>query len=412
VIDYLDRLAGVNAKGAVTLGWDRSFDTYIDILTGCIAFVKEVPESKRVQITRNAVIEAKKAGGLTAAAVLTTVDAAQREFLRLPSQRFVLLTAASIRYGDHLRPVRFAGASVSFMRRRPARFPIPSGGSLRVRDDTPPDYSYIKSYVSARDPRHAATLAFDNADTLRAIWNLILNARIASRVSGGTEGFKPVNAILPGPIHTLHFPNGSLALEGQWWYTLLPRRILAKNLAPQFGAIKSQEAFIRKQVRRCSFGAKLLDLILRYGRALDEPDLYNALLRLWAVLEDLTGTPKGSYDVLVRRASFLWRDHKHARLVLDYLREHRNQIVHAGSQPTEVERLIYELKTMVEVTLWFLIHRASEFERAEDFWSLLDLPPEIGVLRRRARQHQVAMTLHGRVAGKKNARTNASQKSR
>jgi hypothetical protein len=213
---------------------------------------------------------------------------------------------------------------------------------------------------------------------------------------GGTT-YRPVNSILLGPIHTLHLPNGRETQPHQRWRSHMPEPAPGYNLRLQINRVKRVETLVRNQIRRCNFAEPLLGYIRQYCRALDESELSNSLLRLWATLEQITAPGKGNYDVVVNRTSFLWEDYKEARTILTYIKERRNELVHAGSEPRDVERLLYQLKRYVETTLWFLIqqaHRFSSLDECRNFW---DLPPEVEVLRSRVGQHRRAITYRDRI---------------
>jgi hypothetical protein len=387
VIKLLDDLTGLNDEGSVTVGWGGKFETYSDILAGDIGFDQRIPMRKRIEIAKQAVVDAKKAAALVPELVLRRTQELQREYLRLPTQKMILLTSVSLKCSEVPARMRLGGSSITFLKACPRNFPRP------LQDTTPSEYTYVKVHVSAREFNDGADQAFERIDMVRAIWNLVLNSRTEQRISAGYRGFKPVNGILLGPLHTLHGTDGAMALPGQWWYSGHPFNVEALTARTGLKNLKTRERMIRKQLQRCAFGDSLAGCILRYGRALDAFDLNSALLRLWAVLEDLTGTPKGNYDVLVKRASFLWEDYAEARLVLNYLREHRNQLAHAGSDPADIERLLYQLKVYVEGILWFLIYRAHEFASFDQFFAFLDLPPEVSDLRASIRQRRQAIAV-------------------
>ena len=72
-------------------------------------------------------------------------------------------------------------------------------------------------------------------------------------------------------------------------------------------------------------GPKLRDLFVGYVRALDETNLVSAFLKLWAILEDSTGTgEEASRKTTVRRAVSLLKDEEYHRLMLDHLRTLRS----------------------------------------------------------------------------------------
>lgn len=396
IIQHLDSILGVNEKGEVTLGFGTELNTAIDILTRCVEFSAAVVDVQRRSIVRRAVIDSKKTGDCSAKAILHEIEKGQRTYLRRRIGRFVLLTSASFHHVEKLYPIRLNGSALTFTRYRPMGYPLPDGGSITVTDNTPRDYSYVKVHVSARDPYEAAELGFRRMDFLRAIWNLFFNFKSGFRLSFGSEGQKPVNRILPGPFHTLHFPDGKLALEGQWWYTPLIKGASPERIGQHYNALREFERLVRKRIARCIFHDQLVEFLIRYVRALDESDLTTSFLRLWALLEEITGTSKTSYDVTVRRASFVFDNPQYSRILLEYLRDQRNRIVHKGSQVDDAERLTYELKRFVEALLRFLLSQSNRFANLQAFYSLLDLPPDAKLLRARIRQHELAYRLHRR----------------
>lgn len=393
VIDRLDKMLGLNEKGEVTLGFGTAFETSVDLLADCIEFSTELPRRQRPAIVRRVTVDLKKSGHLSGKALLHGVEVKQKEYLQKRIARFVLLTSASFRLTEKLRPIHIKDCVLTFARYRPKNFPLPDGGSLTLRDTTPRDYSCVKIFVSARDPYKAAEIAIEQIDFIRAIWNLFFNLRSGSRITFGGLGHKPVNRIRLGPLHTLHFPNGRLALEGEWLYAPLVEAA-AERIDQNYDAIRAFERMIRKNINRSCLCDLLTSFLVRYVRALDEPDLSTSFLSLWSVLEEITGTSKSSYDVTVRRASFVFKGPQYARTILEYLRDQRNRIVHRGFQVDDAERLTYDLKRFVEALLKFLLNHSRRFVDFQTFCSFLDLPPDADLLRERIKQHKLAWKLH------------------
>lgn len=84
-----------------------------------------------------------------------------------------------------------------------------------IAGDMPSFYAPISVTVSARSSNEAGTKALDDLDLLRGIWNLFNNRRHTIRISSGVRS--PVNAMILGPVHTLHKMNGEHATDA-WWY--------------------------------------------------------------------------------------------------------------------------------------------------------------------------------------------------
>src|SRR2546421_5073501 len=204
VLDRLDKILGVNDKGEVTLGWPGIFESLAELLADHISYSIELSAARRAQITRRALIDARKAGDFTPKGILDWATEKQTQFLRSALQPFVMLTSASIEYADYLKPIALDGATISFSAHRPNDFARIQNQGREVEYTLPLRQTHVTVAVSARDPSDAAEIAFDRLLVWRGIWNLFLNRRTAACVSFGGDSRHPVSKILPGPVHTVH----------------------------------------------------------------------------------------------------------------------------------------------------------------------------------------------------------------
>jgi hypothetical protein len=118
---------------------------------------------------------------------------------------------------------------------------------------------------------------------------------------------------------------------------------------------------------------------------LDSFEWETSFLRLWGVLETLTGTqPYESHDLTVKRAAFLYADPERElhMQVLNHLRHYRNRSVHRGEGSETIEAYMYQLKRYVEVLLFFHLTSDYRFESLAKAAEFLDLPPKPADLRR------------------------------
>jgi hypothetical protein len=391
VLDRLKKILGVNEKGEVTLGWAPGvFESLAELLSGYISYSGDLSPARRASITERVLIEATRASDFTPKSILDRAADMQTEFLRSPLQPYVMLSSASIAYDDYLKPVSLNGATISFLPQRPAEFARIQNQGRDVEAKFPLRQTHITVAVSARDPIEAAEVAFERQLLWRGIWNLFLNRRTAVRISFGGGGRRPVSRIVPGPLHTVHHPDGKLALEGRWWHSPGLEDVRPESLGASYEPLKKFETWVGDRLKTASIGPDLTRLLTLYCGACDEPELSSGYLALWTVLERITGTDKKSYDDLLRRASFLSHDPPLDRAVLEHLRNQRNGMVHHGSSIDDPERLVYQVKRYVEFALIFLIRNARRFRTMEDFRQLLDLPPDPKLLAERLKLHRWA----------------------
>ena len=249
----------------------------------------------------------------------------------------------------------------------------------------------MRVHVKARNPRKAFTLALSRADEIRAIWNLALNYgrelhRIGSRLA--------YNRIVYGPYYTLHtLPDGE-STSGFWVNTEWVKETSAFRLdRATHKKMKEFESHIRKRLGTSKHHEFLEQALVSYVEALDEPNPKNYLLRLWSLLEKLTGMqPQDRQTEVSRRASFLYRDRRYHRYQLDLLREQRNRLVHESKPPNETSALHYQrkLKGYVERLLVYLIEQGEAFKTVDEFGWFLRRPTDLPLVNRRISYMEMA----------------------
>ena len=89
----------------------------------------------------------------------------------------------------------------------------------------------------------------------------------------------------------------------------------------------------------------------------------------------------GESSRIIKRATFLDRDSTKGRVLLDFIREHRNMIAHAGASPGDIERYIYILKDYVERLILFVIFNCDKMKSYDNLLKVLDSPTEVVVIR-------------------------------
>ena len=204
---------------------------------------------------------------------------------------------------------------------------------------------------------------------------------------------QPVNQVFIGPIHTIHKPDGSLATQQFFYEQAFIGAVNAPN-AQSFQAALDFEKQAFQKLSKSNYPELLAKAIRRYGRALDDTDFNAVFLRLWSILELLTQTGNASYDLTIKRCSFIYADRAFYRLLLEHLRSHRNQFVHLGTDSGQIETLVYQLKRNVEDLLVFHLNSYKWSGSLEEAIRFLDLPSEKSQLTAKLRELQFAMKFH------------------
>ena len=382
-----------DANGQVSFGMEHH--EYEAVLRSSLALSEEIRESEIGGIVWKGIVAAAKAGKITADLLRTEINRAERDFLKLPLTRFVVVTNLSL-------------PAATSLTRRPRKDEIISIGGLSygkfdraqvmeraqtfLAADLPTTYSSTRVSLTARTTGEAGIKALEDLDLLRGIWNFRINNGRFRMPFGGKR--KPVNQIFVGPIHTIHKPNGSLA-SPQFFYE--PAFDGAVN-APDSQTFKTALDFEKRtfqKLNKSNYPELIAKAIRRYGRALDDTDFNAVFLKLWSILELLTQTAKETYDLTIKRSSCIYADRAFHKLLLEHLRSHRNQFVHLGTDSSQIETLVYQLKRPVEDLLLFHLNTYKWSGSLEEAIHFLDLPSEKIQITARLRELQFAMKFHG-----------------
>jgi len=376
------------------------YEDYMSVLQSAVRFSARLPETERRRIVRTAVFAALRSGTLTSKRVIAEISKQEKGFLGLQLKRFVLATSLSISYFNSIGSRQTHNARITFSLSLPKAFDRSSLLKRALRQgitELPRDYTQVRISLRGRSEFEAADLALDAFDLIRGTWNLTLNHTLIGRISSGRlhSRLEPVNQLLPGPIHTLHEPNGKPATDTFWYEpSVLPGPFKAIDIQSKWKRIQRLEGGIRKKLASSSYRADIEDGIRAYTRALDATDFNAAFLNLWRLLERLTHSLSDPYKVARKRALFLMngRDRDFHDQVLKHLTDYRNRAVHAGEETDEIETLVFQLKFYVERLLFFHIY--NNFPGMREAAGFLDLPTLTGDLRKKIKMMEKAIRFH------------------
>ena len=380
----LEQMKEVDAEGNVSFR-GLGLDSVVSMLESAVNFGVEMPEGRKRGYVYRAVFDAANGGMITAEALLRGISAGERDFESLPPRRYVHIVGLSMKYRDGMRGRRMEGTTFTFGRYLPLRFrqaheEMRDAGEDQVFGPLPSwsvvnGYAPVRVSVCARAEDEAMDAAVDALDLLRGIWNLYVNRGIGMRSSAGRR--KPVNRILLGPIHSLHEPSGALAAEHPWiergyvgplWPHLFT--------AAEYNGLVAFEEEVRRALTRCAYRAEAEEWLRRYVRALDLRDWNASFVRLWGLLEALTGTSKDRYEVTQKRVLFTSRNRRRDfdREILRHLTGYRNRTVHAGYETEAVEPILWQLKAFVERLIEFHLTFRPRFDSTKDATEFMDSP--------------------------------------
>ena len=320
---------------------------------------------------------------LTATALEASIKNAESEYLKRPLQEYVLVSSLGMVGTAVPRAVSSKGVSIQFQKKFPDRFKDES--VLKDYEDIlPPQPSVpliaVTAKLKARTESGAYEQASETLDLVRASWNFLLNSKVVTQLLFLTE--RPVNNILPGPVHMVYNPNGTRA-SGLWYESHKLRDQWFYRIDGGWSGIEDKARKLRIRLSRMPYGGDIERALIRYCRALDHPESAVSFNRLWSVLEQLTGSV-GDYERLVARTSWLVSpsEQQFVRVLGQHLRDVRNGLVHHSRDRSQIQSYVYQLKWLTEALFRFHLRSGSRFRSLSEACAVLDLSSDEGELRR------------------------------
>ena len=350
------------------------------LLTGMVDFDEQVPEQEARRIVSRSVTAVAHRGTLSSKNLLLEIRRSEKTFVSKPEEKFKLHTTISLPQDAKIKRIYLSGSYISIgagpsAQIRKARINLFRKAGDQTLGDYPENYQSVAVSVTAKTSEIAAQVALDRLNYVRGLWNIQIN-RGSYRESYQRPA--PVNKVILGPMHTIHSMSGEL-LGDQFWYD--------NNYQGPIEPLGDQERteyfdeYARKILdidKTHAYSEELRSAVRRYSEVLDGRDMNAVMLGLWGVLELLTDTQKKNYDVLIDRASFVFKDHKKARHILQLIRLRRNEYAHDGSTSTGAETLVHQLKSFVETLIGFHFGLAERhrFKDMKEFVRILDFPTD------------------------------------
>lgn len=366
------------------------------VLHSCLKCPEEIAEDRSMSMLRSSVFIPTKSGKLDLEILLDTVNNEYIKYLKLPIQEYYYVTSFSYRGQAPISWTNCNNCRINF-RFKTELFYKNHPETCKTRAEELKhlqlprqrhNYRPLVVLVKGRVPQDAANYAATAIDEIRGIINLYVNYHQNLRISSGIT--QPVNRLRQGPIHTLHKRDGSLATTSIWYEPDFVDQSTLLNLDKYQPHLRN---FISKSlisIRKSNIGGHIKEGLRRYNRALDRRDWKVSFQELWVTLELLTNTVKNPYDVTIRRAASVYKDYYFYKHLIHHLREYRNIIVHQGTEPTEMETLMYNMKNVVEDVLMFYLHEAYILKTRDQVSQVMDLPVNLASLREKQKLIQFA----------------------
>jgi hypothetical protein len=407
IIPYLKRARVFqNGRYGLTCPNDSllDFQDIAAILRSILPFHHSIIGDERTHIASETIFSEIQKEDFTAESFIDALCARHDDFAKTPLDKYWLFTAASMRCQPrppHCR--RYDDVIIRFHNSRPGQFTRAdldltfTGFNLPL--DTP-SWCYITAEARGRTPLAAGSRALDALNTWRALWNFVRNSSIGLSLSFPVE--KPKNDIRIGPVHTVHHEDGSLTAKNFFYeppVTMYDYPGKATSVdASRFGRLCRMERILRRQLRIIKYKEDLKQILREYVTILDSPSNEGSFIRLWTLLEKLTGgvVGKSDYDLMIKRVASVFRDRAAALLMLRHLKDARNLTTHELRAEGDLSMCFQQTLTCVHSLLKLHFNDAGLYESLQEVGEALSLASESeGTLVRRMDVLQSAYRLVG-----------------
>lgn len=375
------------------------FDYYFPAILSFVEFLHDFQETECVEAVKIAIDKAFRDSLKDADSIIELINAEEQRLLEREPKDYLLLTFLSFRPIKSLKRFTTNGVTLYFGKEIPQKIDTSFVRPLLRRGEIypPPDYTAVKVFIPARKSEYEAFAAGrDAVDFFRGTWNLLLNSG-TFELNFGRPTELPFNKIIEGPIRTLYFSDGKRVSDSVWIDSTIGELPTSIHIdLSEYLNLKKFSEFVRRKLSKIRYKDRLINAIIRYCRSLDDSDSSSAFLRLWILLETLTGL-KGqhqiSYDVLIRRTSFIYKNPDLQKTILAHLRAARNDLVHLDRESSYGHMVVYQLRSHVEKLLSFHFEYGKKFNSIGKAAELMDTGVDKNVLRQRSQLYKMAIKL-------------------
>lgn len=365
----------------------------VTILSFIEGIPNHIPQSYIMKAIKTALITTLKASDVSTDVLLRNIKKEIGQYHRLPEKEYRLISSLSVSKVSSLTWIKIDDCRVSFTSQLSKKYQNPRSrflSEINVKENL--RYLFVIVSTKARTEHEAAEKCLEALDTVRGILNLGLNFSMSLHIAGVKR--QAVNRVTLGCIHTLHLANGQIAGNDYWEEPeyQVDKMIFDLNSLPNVDVYDYIRDVIKK-LKKSKFRMELKTAIIRYVRALDYQDANVSFIKLWSVLEYLTDTGSGSYDETIRRTVFLLKNRDMEKLVLEHLRQSRNQSVHTGSDSLYVKTNIYQLQKYIKVLIFYHLENMYDFSSFQEACEFFDSPTEKRELENNIKRHEMKLKM-------------------
>lgn len=374
ILEELSKRYNVNEKGEISSSSINSGNIF-GVLAEMFNFNPKIPEHIKRSLLKSAFFQTKKDGKTNLETLQKNIGIEEQKHFNKPLKKYHVVTSISVNQNVKIPVVNIEGVRISISPSLPKKYESARKKIMQIiTREEGESVGFIDQYVvvtvCSKTINEAADIALDKLDFVRAIWNFYFNLDKPWRISIGEH--RCINRVKLGQYHSIHDTKGHLATE-TWWYE--PN--FNKPSTTQISIVKWSNAshFFNSNLtlfKKLNYRSDLEKYFINYVRALDSDDLHSSFLKLWVVIEQITGTTYR--EKKIGRAARIYSNLDFSLEIINYLRNFRDKAVHHNSSSHDIETILFHLKYIVEDHLSRLLGNKYKFESVNDFREFWDLP--------------------------------------
>lgn len=346
-----------------------------------LQFPKGLPDGDKFSLLHDAVNNVSKKGQLTPGDLLEELVILYQEAMKSKEEEYRMLLSISLEPPYVKKVLRLEGVKIRILSGGyPKKYEGREaqvekyGGGIQAE---PSSYAKVIASTKERTRGRAVEKILRALDIFRAIYCLFVNPRM--QLMG--KPWEPVNRIRFGSIYTLHKKTGKIVKDG---ISYDPNFVVSKtHRTRDLENLKNNFEWTVNQLQNCAYTSIVCRSMLQYVRALDEKDPNTALIKLWSALECIAAPNQASYEKIIHRCSFMFKDRDYHKQILEHIRMSRNLSVHSGERMDKSKTLCFQLQYYFFHMILFHLSFSGDFECHREANSFLDLSPSLADLKRK-----------------------------
>ncbi len=381
ILDKIEQSKVVDDKGRVSFEGLLYYDAFIALMSMLDADKMVTKHLDVEKIVEASIPNVARVETLNEASLIKEINRLVDERLAGKATKFDLLTSLSVSPSLGLSKFIINGVRIEFVDEFPSRYV----GRESAIEGTHLDLvamheGYAKTIVSVycRDPSAAISTAMESLDLLRSFLCYFANHEM-ELIGAHNE---PINKVILGQAHTLHYSNGEIVNGDDCWYE--PQFVYIKPFQGRAHFKTNVDAYL-SWLGTSPIKAALSKSMLLYVRGLDQISYNAAIVQLWAALENLVSPASRDSLAISKRCAFVCDDAKYHEQILEHLRLYRNSTVHSGVQSDRSKVHCYQLQFYFRILVRFLMANRDAFATLDEVINFLDLPTsKESLIRRKA----------------------------